>query len=146
MKISDVIKDLKDNDVFHKTDVNNFEPITRIRFDTRFQDSTEVLHITFCVDLSKISVNNTVPERMLNYTPYDGDDITCEDVPLSIFEYFGPNKHFRVIFSEIEEATTLTKKEISNLLRHESICDLEPKYDIAHFNLSIPKSRIKNSH
>jgi hypothetical protein len=78
---------------------------------------------------------------------YKTDDIALEDVekynllaqymPMSFFDCFGFGNEFKHLFDERREATILSKKEISNIIRHEFTCDMiGPKRTYFEFTLS----------
>lgn len=59
--------------------------------------------------LIKIGLNSSKLERDYN--------LSKEKLPITFFEAFGFNKEFTELFSELEKVTTLSKEELSYLLR-----------------------------
>ncbi len=64
--------------------------------------------------------NNLTIYIMLNPEKVQTNEIVKEKTKL--MEAIGPNKEFQLLFNAIKKTTSLSKKEISELLRNETVC------------------------
>lgn len=74
-------------------------------------------------------------------------DIECKTIthteePVTFFEAFGFNRTFRRLFDEIEKSTVLSKKEISELIRHNTKCFGLTENDMVFVTLCIKRKKI----
>jgi len=122
--ISSVIRHVKDINDSKKVEIDGFEPICALRFSP---NGSEVL-IKICVDLKMVSAYINASDNVVNnfFDAYNGDKITDEDIPLTFFDYFGVGPHFKTFFQDIKDATILSKKDVSKLLRSDVVCKKTP--------------------
>lgn len=64
-----------------------------------------------------------------------------DEVTVKFFDFFGFDKEFRYLFNELRDGTTLSKKEISDIVRSGNIQSI-PKENISN-NKNKPISKVK---
>jgi hypothetical protein len=92
----------------------------------------EVLYLELYIGMDKLSIKD-----IRSYNLAKGKK------ELSFFESFGFDYVFKDLFSDLNRVTTLSKKEISYLLRKEIACRMVTN-EWAIFKFKIPKSKIND--
>jgi hypothetical protein len=123
--VSEAIRD-KDtyNPVFRS--VKNLGVINEIQISESGEDSLQIALIT--TDRASIS-----PSKLKAYKLLD------KNLPVKFVDAFGVNDEFKKLFDEIEKETTLSKKEISDLIRHNTVGENTHKSKVS-FTFKIPIS------
>jgi hypothetical protein len=111
-------------------EIDDLHPIDCVEFDSTEEQIRIKLHIAH---YDGVLYSELTMTGILNNA----------DTPITFFELFGFGSKYRNLFLTIEESTILSKEDISNLLRHETICHQIPDIGRCYFKLSIPKSYIK---
>jgi len=93
------------NSLTKKYKVSNVGIIDGVSFQSYYKQNKLQLYIPY----------NSLSEKERNV-------ISNTKKPVTFFEVFGLNDTFKKLFDEIKKSTTLSKKEISELIRYDTKC------------------------
>lgn len=103
--------------------------LSQLIMSTRNNDSLTYYDVNNVGFISDISIHPYFKQNIIElYVPYDFisearyNSISNIKYPITFFDAFGPNDTFKKLFDEIKKSTTLSKKEVLDLIKYDTKC------------------------
>lgn len=114
------------------------------------EEGNSLLFFPDCSRLDDVRIEYQSNKLYLSITVIDPkmqqSELSCEyNNSTKFVEAVGTGRSFKKLFKVIERGTTLSKKEVSTLLREETTCEIKYGDSSSEFSVSLLKEDVKSS-